>query len=54
MSAEGDLEVLTQAAAATMAKDFEIHHVTVQVERVACAQADSDHGYECKPVRGRS
>jgi cobalt-zinc-cadmium efflux system protein len=46
VSAEGDLEVLTQSAAAIMAKDFEIHHVTVQVERVACAQADGDHGYD--------
>ena len=46
VSAEGDLEVLTQSAAAIMAKDFEIRHVTVQVERVACAQADGDHGYD--------
>ena len=46
VSPEGDLEILTRAVAAAMAKDFEIHHITVQVERVACAQADGAHAYD--------
>lgn len=46
VSRKGDLEVLTQTVASAMAKDFDIHHITVQVERVACSQADGDHGYD--------
>lgn len=46
VSPNGDLEVLTHAVAAAMAKDFEIRHITVQVERVACSQSDGDHGYD--------
>lgn len=46
VSPKGDPEAVTRAVAATMAKDFEIHHITVQVERVACSQANGDHSFD--------
>ncbi|MBB1598435.1 cation diffusion facilitator family transporter [Variovorax sp. UMC13] len=45
VSPEGDPEALTHSASETMARTFEIHHVTVQVERVECSQAKAAHGY---------
>lgn len=46
VSPKEDSETLTHRASEAMAKTFEIHHVTVQVERVACSQSNSVHGYE--------
>lgn len=42
----GNIEALPVAAADVMAKDFDIHHVTVQLERAPCAQADGTHRFD--------
>jgi cobalt-zinc-cadmium efflux system protein len=41
----GDLAPLTQQLRAMLAERFDIHHSTVQAERVPCEQAADTHGF---------
>ncbi|MBU1357585.1 MAG: cation diffusion facilitator family transporter [Gammaproteobacteria bacterium] len=45
VSATGDFESLTSAASDAVAKDFDIHHSTVQLETTPCEQAVGEHRF---------
>lgn len=46
VSASGNLEQTVASAAALLAGQFDIHHVTVQPERTPCEQASGTHRFE--------
>lgn len=45
VSPEGDSEALTSVAAQAIARGFDIHHMTVQIEKVPCGQSSVPHGF---------
>ncbi|SFN01911.1 cation diffusion facilitator family transporter [Variovorax sp. OV329] len=45
VSAHGDADAITQAAAKALQERFDLHHSTIQVEKVSCAQADGEHRF---------
>ena len=46
VSASGDVDNLLAEAARILAERFDIHHSTIQLERVPCGQASGTHQFE--------
>lgn len=46
VSAQGDHDVVVPEAARILAERFEIHHSTVQIERVPCSLASTTHRFQ--------
>ncbi|MCR6478434.1 cation diffusion facilitator family transporter [Variovorax sp. ZS18.2.2] len=46
VSASGDFNELVAEGARTLAERFDIHHSTIQLERVPCGQASGTHRFE--------
>lgn len=45
VSATGDAEQVLRAAAHMLEHDFDLHHTTIQVEKVPCAMAEGEHRF---------